>query len=258
VLNHAGIQIFGDSSVDFLRNHGRDVFGSFLDRAVALSEGGRRGTYGGSITYSHAFDDAHAMNELYRDMVGSVRKKQDIHSFVWKESNRVSNYIRQHGVDLDGLFSTNELIRFLMPIRNPIDCAYSCLKSGHFRHLDQGAVSQQPTIYEVISGVLAEHRWFQNMKKRYPQRFFSYFEYEMNRKTLLDIGRFLGLSDIGQWADRAARVFISKRMYEKPRDIVEIFGREVESMFSDDPALVASFLKFASDACEVPANPKVK
>ena len=122
VLNHAGERIFGDSRLDFLRQYSDAIFEGFLRYAICISQGGKRGAYGGSITLSHAFDEEHEMQQLFQAAGGKLLK-EDVRSLFWKESLLISSYIRENAVDLSDLFSRNDKLRFLQPVRSPIDCA---------------------------------------------------------------------------------------------------------------------------------------
>jgi len=122
VLNHAAERIYGNNKIDFLRDYSRSKLDRFIRFAVTISGKGRRGNSGGSITFSHAFDSRYEMGEIYRK-TGMGKVKKEIRCLFWKESLRTSNLIREKQVDLPGIFSRDERLRFLMPIRNPLDCA---------------------------------------------------------------------------------------------------------------------------------------
>ena len=129
VLNHAGNRIFGDKQLDFIANYNNEIFEAFTQYAIYISQKGTRGDSGGSITLSHAFDKQYSMKDIF-NAANSCLLKQNITALFWKESLRTSNHIRRHNVDLSRLFKLNRQIRFLLPIRNPLDCAVSNLKTG--------------------------------------------------------------------------------------------------------------------------------
>ena len=132
VLNHAGRRIFGDRRLDFIGDYSAERFERFLRYALHISRKGRRGNYGGSITRSHAFADNEKMRALTRSG-GMTRTKGGGRALFWKESLRTSNRMRRSNTDLQNIFNENHKLRFLMPVRNPMDCAASNFKTGHAR-----------------------------------------------------------------------------------------------------------------------------
>ncbi|MCK4791372.1 MAG: DUF616 domain-containing protein, partial [Desulfobacteraceae bacterium] len=130
VLNHGGDRILNDSRLDFLSNPTRDVMKRFLRYAVKISGGGKRGNYGGSITLSHAFDNKYHMREAFTT-AGGILVKRNIHALVWKETLKASLHLRTHVPDMDSLLQIHEDLVFLLPVRNPLDCAVSNIRTGH-------------------------------------------------------------------------------------------------------------------------------
>ena len=129
VLNHAGSRIYGNNHVDFLSDYSEERLNHFIQFAIRISGKGRRGNYGGSITYSHAFDSKYEIKNKFVKSSLELEKKQ-IKCLFWKESLLTSNLIREKNVDLCSIFEKDDRLRFLMPIRNPLDCAMSNLKTG--------------------------------------------------------------------------------------------------------------------------------
>jgi hypothetical protein len=64
VLNHAGNRIFGDEKLDFISNYSNEIFEAFTRYAIYISQKGRRGDYGGSITLSHGYGDQFSMRNI--------------------------------------------------------------------------------------------------------------------------------------------------------------------------------------------------
>lgn len=63
--------------------------------------------------------------------MGGQLIKRKIECLFWKESLTTSNYIKSNKIDLGELFRKLKRLKFLMHIRNPLDCAVSNLKTGH-------------------------------------------------------------------------------------------------------------------------------
>ena len=104
VLNHAGMRIFGDKNLDFLIEYSDEKFESFLQYGIYNSQTGRPGGYGGSITYSHAFENGNKLRDIF-EAEGGDSVKKNVECFFWKESLMTSFHIRDNSVDLDKLFS---------------------------------------------------------------------------------------------------------------------------------------------------------
>ena len=171
VLNRAGDRVFGRRQIDFLSDYRRQRLDRFVQYAIRISVKGKRGDHGGSITHSHAFDAQHGMNDLFQGSGGELRK-QEIRCLFWEESLRTSNRLRSHSVDLGPVFAVEPRLRFLMPIRNPLDCAVSNIKTGHAALFEGlGSAASEAAVVEAI---LDEIRWFADLRAQHPDRFFSY------------------------------------------------------------------------------------
>jgi hypothetical protein len=168
VLNHAGGRIYGHKQVDFLSDYSIKKFNRFIQFAIKLSTSGKSGKYGGTITSSHAFGPKHPMKEVYSH-TGEGLLKRNIKCLFWKESLRTSNVIRDRNVDLDFIFKNDRRLRFLMPIRNPMDCTLSNLRTAHVNIFTN--IKDITSEIEVANAVLDEILWFADLQERYPDRF---------------------------------------------------------------------------------------
>jgi hypothetical protein len=63
-LNHAGRRVLSHDRRNFLADYSARKFKAFCRFALAASQGGQRGRYGGSINLSHAFERP-AMKTVY-------------------------------------------------------------------------------------------------------------------------------------------------------------------------------------------------
>lgn len=241
VLNHAANRIFHDERTDFFDGYDDEKFDAFVRYAIYASGGGGRGMVGGSITHSHAFDEGHVTRELFESTGGKLIKEK-IYSLVWKESLRTSNRIRQTGIDLGTIFARNSPLRFLLPVRNPIDCAVSNMKSGHvslFPSLEEGS-----PVEKVVEAILDEFKWVRSWERKYPERFFIYFEPEFNEETVGRLADFLKVEMNEEWKRNALAAFEIKKRYEHPEPLVAHYRRLVHERFAGDPDFAASLLRF--------------
>ena len=241
VLNHAASRIFGDKRIDFLDGYEKEKFDTFVRYAIYASGGGGRGKIGGSLIHSHAFDEEHATKKLFEASGGELIKSK-IRALVWKESLRTSNHIRAHQTDLDAIFARNHRLKFLLPIRNPIDTAVSNLKSGH-APLFNGVTSESP-VERVVEAILDEFVWINDLRKRNPERFFVFFEHAFDRHTLEELAKFLKLEFDETWACRALAAFEIKKRYEHPAPLVTQYREWVTQKFADSEEFQRGLLRF--------------
>lgn len=242
VLNHAGNRIYGNAEVDFLSTYSKARFDRFIQYAIQISIKGTRGDAGGSITHSHAFDAHHAMKDVFLDAGGELIKSQ-INCLFWKESLATSNLIREKNIDLEVLLNQEARLRFLMPIRNPLDCALSNLKTGHayrFRGLGKDV-----TVVQVLQAILEEIQWFATCQATRPDRFFYYLEHSISREMLLEMAAFLRLDPDDVWLSRALKVMVSKSSYKHDSGLLASYRSMVERQFSRFPVLAKQLLAFA-------------
>lgn len=241
VLNHASSRIYGKRQIDFLSNYSDERFNRFIQFAIEISSKGQKGDLGGSITYSHAFYSKYKMMEVYQKNNLGLLKNQ-IKCLFWKESLRTSNLIREKQIDLGNIFDKDDRLRFLLPIRNPLDCAISNLRTGHaniFRGLNKDS-----SIFEVLQAIIDEIHWFATYKKHFPSRFFYYFEYEISPEMLIDLATFLNLDPNETWLLNAQSVMKPNSSYEHDSKLLVFYQETVKDKFSCFPSLSEKLLRF--------------
>jgi hypothetical protein len=155
VLNHAAERLWLKRGVDLIRRPRPQVRAAFLRAAVRLAQGGRRGGYGGSTLKAHAFQDP-LLRERYRARYGDRTLKPQAKVLFWKDSMRILNRIRQEPGRLTGLLEGIGGIKLLLPVRNPIHCAHSNLRTGHARHL---VARGDRTLPAVLAQILDIVHW---------------------------------------------------------------------------------------------------
>lgn len=241
VLNHAGERILHDERLDFLRAYSEAKMGDFLRYAIHASQSGRRGSYGGSITFSHAFDEQHVTKEVFQNSGGKLLK-DEVRALFWKESLLIANHIRDQAIDLSTIFARDSRLRFLLPVRNPIDCAFSNLKTGHVTYF--GNLHPQSPVEQVLDAILNEFAWCENLRSKFPDRFFVLFERDFGEPVLDDLARFLDLPPDETWFRNAFRVFNVKGHYDRPSSLVEFYHKAVSTKFASHPELRQKLLAF--------------
>jgi hypothetical protein len=208
---------------------------------VQISATGHRGDTGGSITHSHAFDSRYNTKEIL-EKAGVEARKQKIESLFWKESLRTSNIIRERHVDLGAMFRQDPRPRFLLPIRNPMDCAVSNLKTGHVTRFP-GLSKSTPT-REVVQAILDEIFWFGGLQKQFPDRFHHFFEHEISRDMLVDLAGFLQLDPDETWITNALAAMQINPGYKHEESLVSFYCDYIEKKGAGLPELSRGLLAF--------------
>jgi hypothetical protein len=246
-LNHAGVRTLTNPRLNFLRDYTPEKFDEFVRYAVYASRGGARGTYGGNIRLSHAFD-SEEMQQAAAKLEGSARGKTK--SLVWKDSHLVTNFLRTQRIDVLALLERNAQLRFLLPVRNPIDCAISNLHTGHveFFATSHGLSATSPP-EDVVAAVLDEIAWFLALRESsgHAERFFIYFEHEVGPEVLRRMLGFLGLAPDETYLAAAAPAFkVSPAKYDQRR-LADLYATQVEQKFERHPQIREALMQFAKD-----------
>jgi hypothetical protein len=245
VLNHAGIRTLQNPRLNFLADYSTDKFVEFVRYAGFASRSGARGPYGGDIRLSHAFD-REPMRQAQARLQGSAVGPPTC--LVWKDSHLVTNFLRSAHVDVRELLRCNEKIKFLLPIRNPIDCAISNLRTGHVQFFAAfHGISPASPLEDLVGAVLDEIAWFAGLQEDSgrPENFFLYFEHEMGRAVLENLLGFLRLSHDEAYLTAAADAFKAGRGRRKEEQIVSLYADQVTQKFRRYPDLRDALLQFA-------------
>jgi len=211
VLNHAFFRLSKMPEADFLGHPDATHLHAFVRQALVASTGGRRGQHGGSILMSHAFDEE-GLQALYARRYGALLLKPAARVLVWKDSMLVQKRLMDTPGSIDRLIEALPQVRFLLPVRHPLDCALSNIKNQHVLAIIDRMETDVPTVVDLILDVLA---WALTQADRWPDRFFVFTEGQAASDILSGIGRFLNLADDERWMDDATTAFAVR---EKPRD----------------------------------------
>jgi hypothetical protein len=163
---------------------------------------------------------------------------------VWKESLLVTNELR--AVDVTALLEKHSRLRFLLPVRSPLDCALSNVRSGHAELL-----TQSHDVADVLAAVMHELAWFRRLARRHPDRFFSFFAYEWDERLLERLAGFLRLEHDETWVRDALASFHVGGTYDHDDDLVEAYLGLVRREFGEDDEFAGGLERFASTSASV-------
>jgi len=234
-LNHAAARVLDDPQLDFLVDHSPACLVRFCEFALAASQSGRRGNHGGTITVSHAFDHE-VMRERYRARYGETMIKERVDAIVWKESLFVAKHLRERKVDVGALLAAHPPVRFFLPVRNPLDCAESNVRTGHARIW--GGV---PDLRATVEHILDEIAWVRDLARRHGEaRFFTFFEFEVDATLPARLAAFLEIEPEARWiADSTACLDLTRGPAHDPA-LRDWYHARVDARFAGEPELGAS------------------
>ncbi len=239
VLNHAAVRILPIKGANFFEGYTDRKFDDFVRFALHLSEGGERGRQGGSILHAHAFANDDAMRKAYEDRFGTAGAKDDPRCLFWKESMRVSNILHD-SAKLSGLIGENSRLRFIMPVRNPIDCAISNIRVKHVQYFEG---LEDRSLETVIDFILKELAWFLDREREHPGRFFHFTQNEMSRETLSRLAAFLDLPADERWIDDTLAQWNLKASYDVEPAVRKHYESSVRSILADHPETMRRLLE---------------
>ena len=241
VLNHAQKRILPHQEVDFFSDYTLDKWKRFLQYGLRISLGGERGRTGGSILHSHAFDHGN-VKFLYQKRYGEKPIKDHIQSLLWKEGLYLANHLREHNVDPLYLIEQQKRLKFVLPIRNILDCAVSNKKTTLayiFNDIDEDS-----SLKKIISAILEEHLEFFKRQQKMPTHFFHFFEHSFDKETLMAYCHFANIPFDEQWALDVLSIFDMKSKYDHDQETIQFYKEEVEIKFEDYPEIKTKLLAF--------------
>lgn len=210
VLNHGAERFWKDGDrLDFLAHPDAATFGRFMDEGWALSGGGQQGVLGGSILFSHAFEDE-KMQALYRARYGETMHKPDASWMVWKESMRVQHRLMRAPGLFEQLCSAFPDLRFILPLRNALDCAVSNQRTQHAATMGIGPGAGLDV---VLDGVLSAFAWGLEQRDRHPDRVFAFTQAEAPREVFTRLAAFLGVEPEPRWLEDVDAGFVVRTSY---------------------------------------------
>ena len=241
VLNHGGRRIYGNKNIDFFSNYSTKIFENFLRFSLEICKKGERGNHGGSILFSHAFDSKMLKN-IYENKKIELESKRSLKALIWKESLLNTNIIRSEGFELENLLKKEKKLKFILPIRNPLDCTFSNIKTGHsklFRGIND---YRKPS--HVLEKVIDEIYWFIERKEEFPDRFYYFFDYEISENILIEVLKFLNISIDQEWLSNAQKVVVNKSNYHFNSELISFYNYLIKRKFDKYPALIEKLKYF--------------
>ncbi len=243
VLNHAHERLLPHPEVDFFSDYTLDKWRRFLQYGLRISLGGERGRTGGSILYSHAFDHGN-VKDMYQKRYGEKPIKDDVQSILWKEGLLLANHLRKHNVDPLCLIKLQNRLKFVLPIRNVLDCAVSNKKTN--LALIFNDINEDSSLKEIIAAILEEHLAFFKRQQKMPEHFFHFFEHSFEKETLIEYCHFANIPFDEQWAQDVLSIFDIKSRYHHDKDTIQFYKEELEIKFYDYPEIKTKLLAFCS------------
>jgi hypothetical protein len=239
VFNHGFVRVVRHGSLTPFAPAGAAGFDRFLRFAVAASREGRQGMYGGTIEASHAHERSAMQAALERARALPAAAPRAV---VWKDSMRITNHLRTIGQPPAKLARRNPRLRFVLPIRNPLDCAVSNAATRHGRYLASG---RHRTPEGLIDPIVREIRIFCDSAAHQPDSFFSFVEGDEPRKTFGGLAAHLGLEAHDAWLDLVELTWDIGSAYDHDDGLKQRYRSSVEYHLEPYPELRARLLAFA-------------
>jgi hypothetical protein len=229
VLNHARSRVL-QGRADFIKRQTDESLTHFSAKALSACGSGQRGEYGGSIRFSHAFDRP-ALAHRYDARFGSQdMTERTATSLIWKESQDVTTRLRSRRVDPGRLLESMPRLRLILPVRHPLDCAHSNVKTGHAWRIP--GVDPRDAL-DVMDGILREFAWFERLSEAHPSQTYIYFQDDAADGVSEGLGRLLDLPDDDQWRDDVSAAYeVSGTKYSYGERAIDAFHRSLERHFA--------------------------
>jgi len=245
VLNHAGKRIFPLPEVNFLSEYSPETFERFIRYAVYLSDRGKHGLYGGSIEHSHAFETPE-MRKLHDTWSPRKEPASGLRVLYWKESAVLTRYVRENQVSLQDLVKQESRLCFLMPVRNPLDCASSIVRKGRARlHLGDASIT---TVEAAIDAILVQLAWFLDLQDACPDSCFTFTQRDLNRETVCRLAAFLDIDPDEEWITDCLKTWELKPGYQHEPAHVTQYRNLIERYFENRPAWRERLSEFVPDS----------
>ncbi|MFC3150002.1 sulfotransferase domain-containing protein [Litoribrevibacter euphylliae] len=222
VLNHAFERVLTIKNINFFDEFQIEKLDSFIKYVIYISASGTRGSFGGSILHSHAFANYPGMQAAYTNRYGKQTVKKNIKSIFWKESLTVTRYLQNlPEKSLDSLLENNKKIKLLLPIRNPIDCGISNLKTGSMAKELTG--KKLPELRDAFTAIIKIFEWFQDIKRDHPEQTIIITQRDLENKSISSISSFLGVKETSEWTEDIINSTSIKPSYVIDNEITNLF-----------------------------------
>lgn len=235
VMNHGLERLLADPLANFIATPEQPILHRFVEAALSASSTGRRGAYGGSIMFSHAFD-SHTMRDLYEQRYGDSKIKEAPTCLILKDSMRFQNAITRGAKNVSDMVILLPRLFLLLPVRNPLDCAMSNLETGHITHL---GLPKDASLEDAVGAVLTTIRSGLELADEHSGRVMHFTENDARPELFRRWAAFLNVSTDEQWLSDAARAF---KVGSKNRDVADLkmMHRKARSILGRWPSTLAA------------------
>ena len=216
-------------------------FNSFIKYAIHLSLSGKRGLEGGSILHSHAFDKSD-VKEKYKNRFGDKLLKEKINCLFWKEGLHLQNHFLENNINTLDLIKKNKKIVFILPIRNPLDCAMSNQNTGMSNIFHK--INHNSTYQEILKSILDDFLLFFSYQKQLSFNFFHYYQHSFNESTLKGFCNYLDLPFDERWKNDVLDIYNIKESYPHKKEDIDFYEEYVSTNFKDFPDEMEKLLQF--------------
>lgn len=231
VLNHAGVRLHEYRRLTWMQSPCMKTLREFLHAGFWLSKNGQSGPHGGSIRFSHAFHGE--LQRLYLERYGSIWIKEKPHCFIWKESASVTYMFRDGIADLGSVINNLPSLRFIIPIRNPIDIALSTQVFYYRYGVPDYLKPQFPdfSFQSALGYVMTTFQYCFRLKEEYPEKIYFLYQDALGRNVFERLEKFLGLPSDARWQTEAASCFVARRKYAYEPNIINMTLENIEKVF---------------------------
>jgi hypothetical protein len=249
VMSHGGSRVLPEENLNFMNGYSEEKFRNFCHFLWVMSQNSDKGSFGGSITVTHAFRDYKTLHATFRRRYGRSLIKRDVKSLIWKEAHQTDDYVAEHKVDLGAVISKNDKLRFILPIRNMIDVTYSFYNREPFRRNFYKDQVENPDAKIILDDLLERMVRTVNLYREYPERVFLFFENEIGRDLFVRMEDFLLLPHDERWINDALKCFVvSPSKFEPIPGLMAYYVERVSALFAHAPEIRDKFLLFASSS----------
>lgn len=236
VLNHGARYLWEARGCNFLADFTEENFQRFVAEALILSLSSGLCRYdGGSILTSHTFENSDWLTGRYIGRYGPKTLKEGARCLVWKDPMEVERHIEGAMVSHHELFARDgDRLRFLFPIRNPMDTMISLAHGEHWK-LFTGLENNAPN--RILNYVLTMIERFLTLEERFPGRFFHFTQDEFaDPGTLRALAEFLRLGEDDEWVETCGEIWQvrpSYRLDPLTRQVYQLMVKMKLSEFSE-------------------------
>lgn len=177
------------------------------------------------IVKSHAFK-YDIMRQAYEKRYGNIIKKDNIQCVVWKEShintNLIFNSSNPQPNSLISLANKNDKLKFLIPIRNPMDCAVSCV-NGYLHYFPNCNTKEM-----FLEALMKLYRVLLDVQDIIPQQVFIFRQQDMNIRTVKLLQGFLNVPLDTRYSEDVQNVWNLKPSYQHNKKFKDLLCKLID------------------------------